>query len=82
MPEVKKWIQWQNATWDDMHALSGTGRMQNRPYYYRILGSGKQAKLLLISAVPSNRQKGAAHATDYLRMGQEEFQELARIFKQ
>lgn len=81
MPELTDMIPWQNVKWDNMDQnwSSGAGHLDERPYYFRVVGSGKQAKVLIISAVPSQKQDNALHATDYLRLGRNGFKKLLEV---
>ena len=76
MPELSELLPWDNVPWDNMASGSGTSHLDERPYYFRVIGSGGATKILLISAVPSRIQTGAMHATDYLRLSHQAFMEL------
>ena len=81
MPELSQLIPWDSVGWDNMAPEwgSGTGHLDRRPYYFRILGAGEDARLLLISAVPSRTQAGSLHATDYLRLDRHAFRRLIEV---
>jgi len=78
MPEAEDFIETQcnEADWDNANRRSGTGVLGRRPYYYRIVGSGEEPKILIISAVVRNRK---LHATDYLRLDRQSFARLTNI---
>jgi len=78
MPELGELIPWDQVSWDNMSAqsYSGMGQLQRRPYYFRVMGNGTTARILLISAVPSKTQPGALHATDYLRLDRDALRNL------
>jgi len=79
MPEVMDFVPWQNVKWDNMNQSSGGGFLAQRPYYFKMIGSGRRAKILLVSAVPSKNQPGTLHAVDYLRFDQEAFRKLTEL---
>ncbi len=79
MPEVSELLPWDNVPWDNMASGSGTSHLDERPYYFRVIGSGGATKILLISAVPSRTQTGAMHATDYLRLNRQAFMRLMEL---
>jgi hypothetical protein len=81
MPELSELSPWNSVSWDNMTSGcgSGTGNLDKRPYYFRVIGSGGTTKILLISAVPSRTQTGAMHATDYLRLNHQAFMRLMEL---
>lgn len=81
MPELSELSPWNSVPWDNMASEwgSGTGHLDKRPYYFRVIGSGGTTKILLISAVPSRTQAGAMHATDYLRLNRRAFMRLVEL---
>ena len=79
MPEVSAFRDWSTVTWDNMNEYSGTSVLERRPYYFRQVGTGETAWLILISAVPSKTQPGLMHATDYLRLDRRAFEKLAAL---
>jgi len=81
MPELSELSPWDSMPWDNMASEwgSGTGHLDRRPYYFRVIGSGEATKILLISAVPSRTRAGAMHATDYLRLDRRAFTRLMEL---
>lgn len=81
MPELSHLLPWDNVRWDNMapERGSGTGHLDRRPYYFRLIGSGESTKILLVSAVPSKTRAGLMHATDYLRVDRQAFAQLIEL---
>jgi hypothetical protein len=80
MPEVTSFIPWEHREWDNMKDVwkSGAVGMTQRPYYYKKVIVDGKARLLIISAV-DKKEPEPLKATDYLRIGREEFRQLVHI---
>ncbi len=78
MPELSGLLPWDSVRWDNMASewSSGANRLDTRPHYFRVIGSGESTKILLILAVPSGTQAGTMHATNYLRLNRPAFMRL------
>jgi hypothetical protein len=81
MPELTDLIPWENVDWDNMSEEwnSGGGAIVSRPYFYRILSSNKGKKLLIISAVRSQKLANGYHAVDFLRLNEDGFNKLIQV---
>ena len=84
MPELSELVPWDSVGWDNMAPEwgSGTGHLNRRPYYFRILSVGEEARILLISAVPSRTQAGSLHATDYLCLDSHALRRVIEVGKE
>ena len=80
MPELTDLVPWEDVSWDNMREewYSGGRILTKRPYFYRVI-PGKGKNLLIISAVPSEKQPGDYHAVDYLRLTKEGFDKLMQL---
>lgn len=79
MPEMNQLIPWGDVAWDNMDQDSGGGNLVERPYYFKQIRSGEKAKIVIVSAVESSGRRGALHATDYLRLTKESFEQLKKL---
>lgn len=79
MPELGDLMPWDEVSWDNMALSSGTGPLDRRPYYFKVVDVGRETKVLLISAVPSRTQGEGLHATDYLRLDRYGFKRLMEV---
>ncbi len=77
MPEVSEFLHWDSRKrdWDNVNEHSGTN-LERRPYYYKIIHSAGETKILIISAV---ERKSRLHATDFLLLNRQTLEQLIRI---
>lgn len=74
MPEASCFQPHMNYEWDNMSGYTGTA-LERRPYYY-LIEYVPVSKLVVISAV---ERKGLLHATDFLRLDRDAFNELKAL---